>query len=117
MRHKVESKRLNRSEAHLDAMTRNLATSVILYEKVKTTESKAKFIKPVVERLIAKAKRQTPTVSARSLNAYLLDKNATKKLMGELVERYKERSSGFCRITPLGFRKGDAATLVQIELV
>jgi large subunit ribosomal protein L17 len=117
MRHQVESKRLNRDAAHLDAMTRNLAASIILYEKVKTTASKAKLIKPVVERLISKAKSQTPAVAARSLNAYLTDKNAVKKLTHELIVRYKERSSGFLRITPLGNRKGDAAPVVQIELV
>lgn len=117
MRHKVESKRLNRDASHLDSMTRNLATSIILYEKVKTTESKAKFIKPIVEKLISSAKKQSLAVSNRSLNSYLTDKNATKKLIHELTERYKERNSGFLRITALGNRKGDAAPVVQIELV
>lgn len=117
MRHKVESKRLNRNEAHLDSMARNLATSIILYEKVKTTESKAKLIKPVVERLITNTQRQSLPVAIRNLNTYFTDKNATKKLTKELLERYKEKKSGFVRITPLGFRKGDAAPIVQIELV
>lgn len=117
MRHKVKSKRLNRDEAHLSAMLRNLATSVILYEKVKTTESKAKMIKPIVEKLIAGAKQDSPVVVMRRLNAYLVDKNASKKLTADLVVRYKDRSSGFLRIVPLGFRAGDAAPMVQIELV
>lgn len=117
MRHKVESKRLNRDLSHLDSMTRNLATSIILYEKVKTTQSKAKFIKPIVEKLISSAKKQSLAISTRGLNSYLTDKNATQKLTHELVERYKERNSGFLRITALGFRKGDAAPVVQIELV
>ena len=117
MRHRVKSTRLNRNEAHLDAMTRNLATSIILYEKVKTTEGKAKLVRPVVEKLITKAKKQALPVAVRSLNAYLLDKNATKKLTHELLDRYKDKSSGFLRITPLGYRAGDAASMVQIELV
>lgn len=117
MRHKVESKRLGRKDAELDSMTRNLATSIILFEKVKTTSSKAKFIKPVIERLISTAKKQSPSLAARSLNSYLTDQNATKKLLRELLERYKDKNSGFVRITPLGYRKGDAAPVVQIELV
>ena len=117
MRHRVKSKRLNRNEAHLNAMTRNLATSIILYEKVKTTQSKAKLIKPVVEKLISKAKGQELPLATRTLNSFLQDKNATKKLTRELLDRYKDRNSGFLRITPLGFRAGDAAPMVQIELV
>lgn len=117
MRHRVKTTRLNRDRAHLDAMTRNLATSIILYEKVKTTEGKAKLVKPIVEKLITKAKKQTLPMATRSLNAYFLDKNATKKLTRELLDRYKDRGSGFLRITPLGYRAGDAASMVQIELV
>ncbi len=98
-------------------MTRNLATSIILYEKVKTTQSKAKFIKPIVEKLISKAKTQDLSLATRTLNAYLMDKNATKKLIRELLDRYKDRNSGFLRVTPLGYRAGDAAPMVQIELV
>lgn len=117
MRHRVKSTRLNRNSAHLNAMLRNLATSVILYEHVKTTQAKAKLVKPVVEELIAKAKRQSLPVAMRSLNAYLTDKNAAKKVTRELIERYKDRSSGFTRLTSLGFRAGDAAPMVQIDLV
>lgn len=117
MRHRVKSSRLNRDKSHLDSMVRNMATSVILYEKVKTTESKAKLVKPVVEKLITKSKKQSLPVAMRSLNAYLTDPNASKKLTRELMERYKDRSSGYLRITPLGYRAGDAAPMVQIELV
>lgn len=117
MRHKVNTTRLNRDEAHLDSMARNLATSIFLYEKVKTTYSKAKFIKPVIEKIITKAKSQTPVLALRTLNAYLSDKNASKKVVRELVDRYKDRTSGYVRVTPLGYRKGDAAPVVQIELL
>ena len=117
MRHRVKSKRLNRNAAHLKAMTKNLAVSILLYEKVKTTKSKAKLVKPVVEKLISKAKGQELPLAMRTLNAYLPDKNASKKLTRELLDRYKDRSSGFLRITPLGYRAGDAAPMVQLELV
>lgn len=117
MRHRVKSTRLNRNEAHLNAMTRNLATSIILYEKVKTTQSKAKLIRPIVEKMITKAKGQSLPLATRTLNSYLMDKNATKKLTRELLDRYKDKTSGFLRITPIGYRAGDAAPMVQIELV
>lgn len=117
MRHRVKTARLNRDSAHLDSMLRNMVTSIILYEKVKTTQSKAKVVKPVLEKLITKVKGQTIPVAMRTLNAYLTDKNASKKLVRELLERYKERSSGFLRVIPLGFRRGDSAPVVQIELV
>ena len=117
MRHRVKSTKLNRNAAHLKSMTRNLATSIILYEKVKTTQSKAKLVKPIIEKLITKVKKQDLPVANRTLNAYFLDKNASKKLIRELLDRYKDRSSGFLRITPLGFRAGDSAPMVQIELI
>ena len=117
MRHRVKSKRLNRDEAHLDSMLRNLTTSVILYEKVKTTEPKAKMVKPIIEKLIASTKQDSPSVAIRRLNGYLVDKNATKKMINDILVRYKDRPSGFLRIVPLGFRAGDAASMVQIELV
>jgi large subunit ribosomal protein L17 len=98
-------------------MVNNMTVSVILYEKVKTTQAKAKLVKPVIESLIATAKRQDAVTATRTLNAQLPDKNATKKVMRELLERYKDRSSGFVRLTPLGNRPGDAAPVVQIELV
>jgi len=117
MRHAVKSKRINRNEAHLDAMLRNLVTSIILYEKVKTTRAKAKVVRPLVEKVISTARKKTPMQAMRTLNRYLPDENAAKKLVKELKERYKDRSSGFVRLTPLGFRAGDAAPMVQIELV
>lgn len=117
MRHQVKSKRLNRNQSHLDSLLRNLATSIILYEKVKTTKAKAKMVRPVVEKLITAAKGSSTMNAMRTLNAYLLDKNASKKVTQELVDRYKDRSSGFVRLTNLGFRSGDSAPMVQIELV
>lgn len=117
MRHRVKKKRIGREEGHRTAMLRNLATSIILYEKVKTTQAKAKLVKPIVEKLITSAKKKALSQAMRELNSYFTDKNASKKLTRELTTRYKERSSGFLRLTPLGFRAGDAAPMVQIELV
>jgi len=98
-------------------MLRNLATSIILYEKVKTTAPKAKLVKPIIEKMITQSKKQSLPVAMKALGSYLTDKNASKKLIIELLERYKDRNSGYVRITQLGFRAGDAASVVQIELV
>ncbi len=117
MRHRVKSKRINRESSHLDSMLRNLATSIVLYEKVKTTQARAKLVKPIVEKLIAASKKKGLANAMRDLNSYLMDKNASKKLMQEIIPRYKDRSSGFVRLTPLGNRPGDNAPVIQIELV
>ncbi len=117
MRHQVKSTRINRNSAHLSAMLSNLATSVILHEKVKTTTTKAKAVKPIIEKLITAAKKKSLPLAMRYLNKHLYDKNATKKITRELVDRYKDRDSGYVRVTQLGFRAGDAAPMVQIELV
>lgn len=117
MRHKVQSKRVNRDEAHLSAMLKNLATSLVLYEKVKTTKAKAKLVTPVIERLITTSGKYSTVNAMRYLNAYFLDKNASKKVVQELLGRYKNHNAGFVRLTNLGFRSGDAAPMVQIELI
>lgn len=117
MRHQVKNKRVGRNMAHLDAMLGNLASSIILYEKVKTTQSKAKIIKPILEKMISMAKNKTAVHTRRHADAFLPDKNASMKLTQELSKRYAKRNSGFLRLTPLGYRAGDAAPMVQIELV
>ncbi|PIZ71237.1 50S ribosomal protein L17 [Candidatus Peregrinibacteria bacterium CG_4_10_14_0_2_um_filter_43_11] len=117
MRHQVKSTRINRKANHLNAMLRNLATSVILYEKVKTTEAKAKLVRPLVEKMITFAKKKELSTAIRELNQFFLDENATKKVTQELLERYKDRNSGFLRLTHKGFRAGDSARIMQIELI
>ena len=117
MRHRVKSNRVNRNYAHLSMMLRNLATSVVLYEKVKTTQAKSKLLKPFIEKLIVDAQEASIVTNYRNLNSVLLDKNASKKLIEELVTRYKDKKAGFVRVTKLGFRAGDSAPMVQVELV
>lgn len=122
MRHKVKKVKLGRQNGHMTALLKNLVTSVILYEKVKTTEAKAKAIQPKVEKLITLARaaesgKKPVREVIRTFNRELFDENASRKLLEELAKRYADRSSGFTRITRLGHRAGDAAPLVQIELV
>ena len=116
MRHKNKVKTLDREKAARELMLRNLASSVLIYEKVKTTEAKAKVVKPIVERLITMAKKNDLT-TRRQLLAVLLQKSAVKKSLEVLGQRYKERQGGYTRIIRLGNRQGDGAMMVQIELV
>ncbi len=117
MRHRVQSKRLGRSKHHRDALLANLAVSVILYEKVQTTEAKAKAVKPFVDKLITIAKKKDTVTAMRQLTQALPDLNAAKKLVKELKTRYAQRPSGFTRVIRLGFRPSDAARKALIELV
>ena len=117
MRHRVKNKRVGHNAPLSNSILRNLATSIILYEKVKTTRGRAVKVRPVLEKMITMAKGCTPFNAIRNLNAYLLDPKASEKMMKEILQRYKDRNSGYLRLTRLGNRAGDAAEMVQIELV
>lgn len=106
----------SRKKAHREHMLRNLATSLILYEKVDTTLAKAKEIKSFVERLLARSKGgELNTI--RALNAVLFDRNATKKIIDELLPRYKDKKYGFIRSYHLKNRLGDNSPMMRLELV
>lgn len=116
MRHQKKGKTLDRKKQPRQALLRNLAVSLILYEKVKTTEAKAKAVKPLVEKLITKGKENT-LANRRYLMKYLYVENAVKKVLEVLGPKYKERQGGYTRIVKLGRRQGDGAPVVQLELV
>ena len=116
MRHRKVGKTLGRETGPRTMLLRNLAASIIIYEKVKTTEAKAKAVKPLVERMITVAKKGDLTARRRLL-ATLPQKLAVAKAMDILGARYKTRAGGYTRIIKLGNRVGDAAKFVQIELV
>lgn len=116
MRHKNKVKTLDRKKGPRELMLRNLASSIIIYEKVKTTKAKAKVVKPLVEKVITVAKKGDLS-ARRKLLQLLLQPQAAKKLMEVLAQRYQDRSGGYCRISKLGHRLGDGAEMVQIELV
>lgn len=116
MRHNNKVKTLDRPKEARELMLRNMASSVLLYEKITTTEAKAKVVKPLVERLITIAKKGD-LASRRRLIQILLQKNSIKKAMEVLGERYKTRNGGYTRIVRLGNRQGDGAKMVQLELV
>ena len=93
-----------------------MATSLVLYEKIETTEAKAKVLRPYVEKMITLGKKNT-LHARRQLLAKLYLESAVKKMLDELSPRYKERKGGYLRIVKLGFRQGDAAKMVKIEFV
>ena len=116
MRHRVAGRKLGRSSAHRKALFRNLVTELFRHEQIRTTEAKAKAIRPQAERLITLAKRGD--LHARRLAARdVRDPETLSKLFDELAERYEDREGGYTRIYKLGPRKGDAAPLVLISLV
>lgn len=97
-------------------MLRNLASSILLYEKVKTTKAKAQAVRPLVEKAIT-ASKAGDLAARRGLLKVLLQKNAVKKSLEVLGARYQKRAGGYTRIVKLGVRAGDGAEMVQIELV
>ncbi len=116
MRHRKVNKKLRRESGPRRALLDNLATSIILYEKVVTTEVKAKAIKPIVERLITRGKVKS-VHSKQQLAKVLHDKKAVQKTLDVLGPRYKDRKGGYCRIIKISQRQGDGALMAQIELV
>jgi len=116
MRHAVRGRKLGTDASHRKALLSNLASQIIKSEKVKTTEAKAKEVRSLVDNLITLGKRGDLASRRRALSLSQ-DKWVTQKAFNELSERYKERNGGYTRILKLGFRKGDRAPLVQIELV
>lgn len=124
MRHRKAGRKLGRSSGHRRALYRSLVTEVLRHERIRTTEAKARAIRPHVEKLITLAKRgeasEDPArrVHARRLAAARLnDPNVVKKLFDELVPRYADRPGGYTRLVKLGFRKGDSAPMAVLELV
>lgn len=116
MRHNNKNKILGRKKEPREMMIRNLASSILMYEKIKTTEAKSKVVKSFVEKLITVSKKGDLT-ARRKLIEVLPQKLAIKKAMEVLGDRYKDQKGGYTRIIKLGARKGDGAEMVQIELV
>jgi len=117
MPHRVAGRKLSREHSHRMSMLGNLAVSIIRYEKVKTTEAKAKEVRGLVDGMITLAKRGDLHARRQLVSKMPHEPLIVEKLMGEISEKYAERSSGFTRIVKLGPRLGDSATMVQIELV
>ncbi len=116
MRHRVAGRHLGRDTAHRVAMYRNLVTDLLRYERLTTTEAKAKEIRPMAEKIITLGKRGDLHARRQAL-AFVYDPKVVKKVFDEIAPRMRERPGGYLRITALENRKGDGAKLSSIELV
>ena len=116
MRHRKSGRHLNRNRSHLRAMFKNMSTSLVRHELIKTTVPKAKELRRVVEPLITLAKVDS-VANRRLAFARLRDRDSVTKLFNELGPRYKERPGGYLRILKCGPRSGDRAPMAYVELV
>ena len=108
--------RLGSGPAHQKLLLSGLASSLIRDGKIRTTEARAKAVRPVVERLITKAKKGD-VASRRLVLRVVPDRDVVHKLFSEVAPQYAERNGGYTRIVKLGPRKGDAAPMALIELI
>ena len=116
MRHRVAGRTLGRPSGHRRAMFRNLVTDLLRYERITTTEAKAKEVRALAEKMITLGK-EGGLHSRHQAISFILDRKVTDKVFAEFASRYAERSGGYTRITKIGSRLGDGAAMVQLELV
>lgn len=116
MNHKNGFNPLSRTTAHRRAMSRNMVTSLFRYERITTTKSKALEVRKSAEKLITRAKEDT-VHNRREVAKFIQDEKILNKLFTEIGPRMKERKGGYTRVLKLGYRQGDAADVVILELV
>ena len=118
MRHRRQGRKLGRDAAHRKALFSNMAGSLFEHGRIRTTEAKAKELRPIAEKLITLARKDATDVAAqRQAVAYLRSKDSVHRLFHEVAPRFTERPGGYTRIVKLGPRPGDAAPMAYIELV
>ncbi|MGZ5308123.1 MAG: 50S ribosomal protein L17 [Solirubrobacterales bacterium] len=117
MRHQKQRSKLGRDAAHRKALLQNLSKELIEHERIRTSQAKAKAVKPEVEKLITLAKRGSLHARRQALSALGQDKFTVYKLFEEVAPRYAQRNGGYTRIVKLGPRRSDSAEMVFLELV
>jgi large subunit ribosomal protein L17 len=117
MRHAKQRNKLSRDSAHRRSLLRNLSRELIEHERIRTSQAKAKAVKPEVEKLITLAKRGDLHARRRALSELGQDRFVVHKLFEEIAPRYSERPGGYTRIIKLGPRRSDSPEMVFIELV
>lgn len=115
MRHLKKGRKLKRTSSERKALLRGLARSLVLHGHIRTTEAKAKALRPFAERLVSRAKDQS--LANRRYLLRFLDQESTRKIFEIAAQKYLKRHGGYTRIIKIGRRQGDNAPLVQIELV
>jgi large subunit ribosomal protein L17 len=116
VRHHRSGKKLGRDSAHRKALYSNLAGALIEHGRIKTTEAKAKAVKPIAEQMITLGRRGDIHARRQAI-AYLRSQDVVHKLFSEVAPRFVDRPGGYSRIVKLGPRQGDAAEMVYLELV
>lgn len=116
MKHRKSVLKLNMTSSHRKAMFRNMVTSLFKHYKIKTTEAKAKGLRKLADKMITLAKRGDLHARRQALSV-IKEKSIVHTLFNEASEKFKSRQSGYTRITKLGLRQGDKASMVQIELI
>ena len=116
MRHRVGGKKLRRNPSHRRALLRNLVTSLLEKERIVTTVAKAKAARPLAEKMITLAKKNTLHTRRQALS-FIFKKDVVKKLFDEIGPRFTERPGGYTRIVKLGNRDGDGAEMAVLELL
>jgi large subunit ribosomal protein L17 len=116
MRHRVAGRKLGRKTPHRRMMFRNLVTSLLDKEHIRTTLPRAKEIRPLAEHMITLGKRES-LHARRQAGAFIKDPAVVSKLFSTLASRFAQRQGGYTRIVRLGFRDGDGAQLAILELV
>ncbi|SHE72993.1 large subunit ribosomal protein L17 [Marinitoga hydrogenitolerans DSM 16785] len=124
MRHRVKINKLSRYASHRKALLKNLAREVFEHGSIITTTAKAKAVRPLVEKILTKAKEAKTTDNKdrsvalrRQINRYFNDRRFTNKVVDEIAPAFENRNSGYTRILKIGFRRGDAAELSLLQLV
>ncbi|MDE3069953.1 MAG: 50S ribosomal protein L17 [Acidobacteriota bacterium] len=117
MRHQNTRNKLSRDSAHRKALLMNLCKEVIEHERIRTTQAKAKALRPEIEKLITLAKRGDLSARRQALATLGQDKFAVHRLFAEVAPRYATRPGGYTRIMKLAPRRSDATEMVLIELV
>jgi len=117
MAHGIDSRKLSRKHGPRMALYRNLTVSVFRYERIRTTEAKAKEVRGRVERMITLAKRGDLAARRAVISEFPNEPLVIRKLFDEIAPKYADRTSGYTRIVRIGPRSGDAAEIVQLELV
>ncbi len=116
MKHRARARKLGRSSSHRLAMLRNMVTSLLDHERIRTTDAKAKEVRRVADRMITLGKRGDLHARRRALRI-IRRREVAAKVFDELADRYRERPGGYTRVVKLGRRAGDAAPLSIVELV
>jgi len=116
MRHQAHHGRLGVQPSHRRAMIRNMVTSLFKHERIKTTKTRAKEVRRYAEKMITLAKKET-LASKRDVLGFVREREVVNKLFKTLIYRYSQRKGGYTRILKLGYRAGDGADMVFLELV